>query len=227
MQGKYFLHFRMNLIDIYTDSNIQKEGGKFRLSIDIQILIILLSTVFKRKMKSIKILSLFTMIAVLSGMSQPVSAVMNRARTSISENDYLVDLGPIFSETEQEITPHSGFDRPGDKNLKAHTHFKFMITAIGIDKLNTAIRSSPYTPIGLPPISGFGYETPASLACVYNLATPSPGCNPNIVTTPATGGSKVIAILVAYHYRFAKDDLTAFSTQFGLSLPTATNFQVV
>jgi subtilase family serine protease len=178
-------------------------------------------------MKSIKILSLFTLIAVLSGMSQPVSAFMNRARTSISANGYLVDLGPVFSETEQEITSHSGFDRPGDKNLKAHTHFKFMIPAIGIDKLNTAIRSSPYMPIGLPPISGFGYETPASLACVYNLATPSPGCNPNIVTTPATGGSKVIAIVVAYHYRFAKDDLTAFSTQFGLPLPTATNFQVL
>ena len=76
-----------------------------------------------------------------------------------------------------------------------------------------------------PPFSGFAYETPASLACVYHLVSPTPaGCNPNTVETNPSGGSKVIAVVDAYDDPNAADDLAAFSTQFGL--PQA-QFQVV
>jgi kumamolisin len=65
------------------------------------------------------------------------------------------------------------------------------------------------------------------LACAYHLAPYIASCNPNGVTTNATGGSRAIALVDAYHYPYAQTNLTTFSTQFGLPLPTASNFQVV
>jgi subtilase family serine protease len=59
------------------------------------------------------------------------------------------------------------------------------------------------------------------------------GCIPDELIAHASGGSKAIALVDAYHYPYAKDDLTAFSTQFGLPLPGTTSsattfpFQVV
>jgi kumamolisin len=76
-----------------------------------------------------------------------------------------------------------------------------------------------YTPT--PPYSGYAYETPASLACVYDLLTVTTGCNPNTVTTPPTGGSKSIAIVDAYDDPFAGPDLAYFSSQFGLPFDPA------
>jgi kumamolisin len=81
-----------------------------------------------------------------------------------------------------------------------------------------------YTP--LPPFSGYAYETPASLACVYDLLTVTSGCNPNTVTTPPTGGSRSIAIVDAFDDPFAGPDLAYFSSQFGLPFDPA-QLQVV
>ena len=47
------------------------------------------------------------------------------------------------------------------------------------------------------------------------------------LTTVATGGSKVVAVVDAYDYPTAKADLAAFSKQYGLPAVTASNFQVV
>ncbi len=52
-------------------------------------------------------------------------------------------------------------------------------------------------------------ETPASLRSVYNL--------------PSSGGSGVIAIVDAYDYPTAENDLNVFSTQFGLPACTTAN----
>jgi kumamolisin len=71
-----------------------------------------------------------------------------------------------------------------------------------------------YTP--LPPYSGYAYETPASLNCIYALVAVTAGCNPNTVTAPPTGGSKSIAIVDAYDDPFAGPDLAYFSSQFSL-----------
>src|SRR5262249_34252213 len=87
-----------------------------------------------------------------------------------------------------------------------------------------------------PPYAGYFYETPASLACVYQLPAQSPefpGCNPNdanLATANPTGGSRAIAMVDAYHYPTAMQDLQVFSAQFGLPAPTSGqggNFQVV
>ena len=81
---------------------------------------------------------------------------------------------------------------------------------------------------GTPPFSGYFYETPASLACIYNLIPPTvAGCNPNRAVTNVTTGSRSIAIVDAYHYPRAQTDLTIFSQQFGLPVPSAANFKVV
>ncbi len=81
-----------------------------------------------------------------------------------------------------------------------------------------------YTPV--PPYSGYAYETPASLACIYDLVTVTTGCDPNTVTTATTGGSKRIAIVDAYDDPFAGPDLAYFSSQFGISFDPA-QLQVV
>jgi kumamolisin len=75
---------------------------------------------------------------------------------------------------------------------------------------------SPPRPDIEPPYSGYAYETPASLACVYSLVTPTPGCNPNVVSNNATGGTKAIAVVEAYDDPWAGPDLAYFSAQMGL-----------
>jgi subtilase family serine protease len=85
--------------------------------------------------------------------------------------------------------------------------------------------SRDVTPEGAPAAGYFYVETPASLACIYNLvASPIAGCNPYTVSANPSGGARAIAIVDAYDYGSAASDLAFFSAQFGL--PPA-NFQVV
>jgi len=90
-----------------------------------------------------------------------------------------------------------------------------------------------FRPAGLrpdeaPPYSGYGYETPASIACHYGLVSTSqaPNCNPNTTTVNPTGGSKTIAIVDAFDDPAAPGDLAWYSVFFGLPF-TAQQFQVV
>jgi subtilase family serine protease len=71
------------------------------------------------------------------------------------------------------------------------------------------------------------FETPASLACVYGVTAKTLGCNPETLTTVATTGSRMIAIVDAYDDATALNDLSVYSKQFGLPPVTASNFQVV
>ena len=67
-------------------------------------------------------------------------------------------------------------------------------------------------------------ETPASLACVYQLVQGPSGCPIATSTTVPTGGIGAIAIVDAGDYPTAASDLHTFSAQFGL--PDA-DFQIV
>ena len=67
-------------------------------------------------------------------------------------------------------------------------------------------------------------ETPASIACAYNLVPQASGCNPNSIRINPSGGSKAIAIVDAYDAPNIKADLKAFDERF--NVPTA-NFSVV
>jgi kumamolisin len=60
------------------------------------------------------------------------------------------------------------------------------------------------------------YETPASIACVYHLVPEVSGCPISGTTTNPSGGSGAIALVEAYDYPTAANDLAVFSSRFGL-----------
>jgi subtilase family serine protease len=112
---------------------------------------------------------------------------------------------------------------------QAHTNFRYFVPKAGKAGEQFLHEVAPEQ-AGGPPFAGYFYETPASLSCIYKLATsPVLGCNPNNPTNDPnfvnpSGGANAIAIVDAYHYPTAAADLAAFSKQFGL--PPA-KFQIV
>jgi subtilase family serine protease len=112
------------------------------------------------------------------------------------------------------FTPDSSIEKHGDIGMRAHTNLHVLLPTKPMENLR---------PFGAP-YSGYGYETPASLGCVYSLVKVVTGCSPNAVTANPTGGAKMIAVVDAYDAPNAANDLAAFSTQFGLP---AANFQTV
>jgi kumamolisin len=112
------------------------------------------------------------------------------------------------------ITPDSSIEKPSDAGLRAHTNIHVLVPTKPMENLR---------PFGAP-YSGYAYETPASLGCVYSLVKVVTGCNPNTVSVNPTGGTKMIAIVDAYDAPNAASDLATFSAQFGLP---AANFQTV
>ena len=114
------------------------------------------------------------------------------------------------------VIPSSSMERSRDAGERAHTNIRLFIPAEGL--------MSP-RPLSVgPPYAGYMYETPASVACVYQLAKAAAGCNPNTVKANSAGGSRAIAIVDAYDDPNAASDLAYFSNQFGLPAPS---FQVV
>jgi subtilase family serine protease len=105
------------------------------------------------------------------------------------------------------ITPASSIAHAGDTGLRAHTHLQIFVP------------EEVVTPFAGPPFAGFGFETPASLACIYSLVPRQSLCNPNLVTANPTGGFGAIALVDAFHYPTALSDLQTFSAQFGLAAP--------
>jgi len=99
------------------------------------------------------------------------------------------------------IIPQSSLAQPG----RHHTNYFFVDSSEG--------KQQP------PP----GNETPASLACVYQLVTGPTGCPIATSTNVPSGGVGAIAIVDAGDYPTAAADLAAFSSQFGIP---AANFTV-
>jgi len=100
----------------------------------------------------------------------------------------------------------------------------------GPDLAHTNVRI--FVPNGFDPqldplSSGLFFETPASLACVYQLVPRSGECNPGIVAANATGGSRAIAMVDAFDAPNAAADLASYSQEFGLPAITSSNFQKV
>ena len=95
----------------------------------------------------------------------------------------------------------------------AHTHLRILVpsaTQMNFGKAATQ-------PNELPPFPGFFFETPASIACIYQLAEPSVrGCNPNVTTANPSGGGRAIALVDAFDDPSAVADIAEFSAQFGL-----------
>jgi len=122
----------------------------------------------------------------------------------------LAVAGTLQAEPENEgtvVIPASSVQRPEDLGLRAHTNFQIFVPKIK-PKFN-----SP------PPFA----ETPASLACVYKLVPQVSGCPINGTTQNPSGGFGAVAIVDAFDNPNAEQDLTTYSTQFGLSACTKAN----
>jgi len=102
---------------------------------------------------------------------------------------------------------------PAGHTFAAHTNVELVIPA-GVK------------PDELPPFPGYGYETPASIGCVYGFVSNAGGCNPYKENYVITGGAKTIAIVDAFDDPSAPGDLAWFSLQFGLPLKL-TQFNIV
>jgi kumamolisin len=148
-----------------------------------------------------------------------------------------VFLGSVIASPAQEsahrgrvITPESAIERPEDIGIRAHTPYRIFVPAdrsrFGGDPNGYAMPAAVVAAVG-PPFSGYAFETPASLACIYGLVAAVAGCNPNTFKTNPTLGSKAIGIVDAYDYPTAMADLNAFSAQFGLPAVTSTTFKVL
>lgn len=111
------------------------------------------------------------------------------------------------------IIPSSNHAEAADLGVKAHTNLRLIV-------------APDLKPNEAPPYSGYGYETPASLACIYRLVQPVRGCNPNNTVNTPTGGSESIAIVDAFDNPNIGSDLAYFSAQFGIPFDTA-KFKVV
>ena len=99
------------------------------------------------------------------------------------------------------IVPDSSVEHPGEAGIKAHTNHLILVSTDASHQLISQ-------PTG---------ETPSSLACVYDLVRKlAPGCPIATSKDLPSGGNGTIAIVGAYDYPTAYDDLSTFSKQFGL-----------
>jgi kumamolisin len=119
-------------------------------------------------------------------------------------------VGQSRSPRGRVMSPASSIARLGDQGVRAHTHLQVFVPEQAV------------TPFAGPPFAGLGFETPASLACVYALVPKASSCNPNLVVANPTGGFGAIALVDAFHYPTALTDLQHFSSQFGLKAPNLT-----
>jgi kumamolisin len=78
-----------------------------------------------------------------------------------------------------------------------------------------------------PLSSGLFFETPASLACVYQLVPRSGGCNPAVVTANASGGARAIAVVDAFDAPNIAADLGSYSSEFGVPAVTSSTLEKV
>lgn len=103
------------------------------------------------------------------------------------------------------VIPDSSIERPGDRSRRMHTNVRLFVP------------DEPIKPLDGGGLSATSYfETPASLACVYRLVEPVPGCDPALALTNARGGSRSIAIVDAFDDPNAAQELATYSSIFGL-----------
>lgn len=100
---------------------------------------------------------------------------------SVAQTEDLLDANvPVLAQSKSRqgrvMTPGSSIARSADKGLRAHTHLQIFVP------------EETVAPFVSPPSSGLGFETPASLACVYSLVPRTNSCNPNLVFANPTGG---------------------------------------
>lgn len=137
------------------------------------------------------------------------TSTQSRAQASNAQSDAIA----LHRQGHVEV-PSSSIRRPEDAGLRAHTNVLIWRDSIPRVPGPQVLNSQPSST----------YETPASIACVYNLVTQVPGCPIASTTALPTGGTGAIAIVDAYDDPDAASDLATFSSYFNLPQP---NFKVV
>ena len=161
--------------------------------------ILALQTGDNMKARSIRFWSLHAAVLTLACATLPIPGIAQ-------ERDHHTAPGTL-------IIPPSNRASVADLGIKAHTNLRVIV--------------APATsPSEAPPYIGYGYETPASLACIYRVVAPIKGCNPNSTTNTPNGGSQSIAIVDAFDDPNAAADLASFSQQFGIPF-SSERFKVV
>lgn len=113
------------------------------------------------------------------------------------------NVGP----TGYVFVPASSIEHPEDIGVRAHTNTQIFVPNVRHD-------------FNQPPAFA---ETPASLACVYQLTTQVSGCPIHGTTQNPSGGWGAVAIVDAFDNPDAEADLAAYSTQFGLPVCSKAN----
>jgi kumamolisin len=119
------------------------------------------------------------------------------------------------------FVPESSKARAGDEGVRVHTNYVVKNPkGIRANSLSDLRQAAPEN----NPEATFA-EYPASLSCLYKMGPTYAGCAPtNNSAYNAVGGSRAIAIVIAYDYPTAATDLAYFSSFFGLP---AANFTKV
>jgi kumamolisin len=124
--------------------------------------------------------------------------------------------------------PASSIVNPLDAGVRAHTNVQILHSPKDSTEVNPNVMPQFYG----PPYAGLFYETPASIACVYNLVGAeqlpgvAPNCNAYVASVNPYLGEKAIAIVDAYDDPNAYNDLQSFSGQFGVAAINLTSFSV-
>lgn len=164
-----------------------------------------------------RLLSKIVLPTAVAAVSLIVAFAPARAQEAVSSRAYLAQSVPKVPKvlSGHVVIPTSNLPAKQGEKGRMYTNYRFFAPD------NVTPESSPY-----PPYTGYLFETPESIACVYNLVTQVAGCNPNNAVNVPTGGSKTIAIVDAYDDPSAAGDLAWFSDQMGIPLKTS-QFHVV
>jgi subtilase family serine protease len=164
-----------------------------------------------------------TTIAALS-LAAATAQAQVAGGSSNAAPDLTVHRGDSMEGGQIVIPPSSQWSK-ADAGQRAHTHIQVFVPSRGA-QAEPGTSGSGALPNAYPaspqPVAGMFAETPASLACVYGQVAPTTGCNANILTTNASGGSRAVAVVDAYDNPTALTDLQAYSTHFGLPTPNLT-----
>ncbi|HTX76397.1 MAG TPA: S53 family peptidase [Terracidiphilus sp.] len=156
----------------------------------------------------------FFVVACAPARAQETAPVKKLPQT-ISTRAYLAEAAPKVPKILRGhvVIPASNLPSKQGETGRMYTNFRFFAPDAN-------------SPEAYPPYTGYLFETPESIACVYGLVTAVAGCNPNTAVNVPAGGSKTIAIVDAYDDPSAAGDLAWFSDQMGLPLKTS-QFHVV
>jgi subtilase family serine protease len=119
------------------------------------------------------------------------------------------------------FVPESSRLQPGDAGRRAHTNF-VVHNPRGVMARQLSDLAVPEPADNPGPDANFA-EYPASLACVYGQGKAYAGCAPtNNATYNAKGGSRAIALVLAFDNPTALADLQYFASFFGFPAPKFT-----